>query len=34
VLDDKRALLKSQTAQFMLDQIADIDRRAKIAQRR
>lgn len=34
VLDDKRALLKAQTAQFMLDQIADIDRRAKIAQRR
>lgn len=34
VLDDKRALLKAQTAQFMLDQIADIDRRAKIAKRR
>ncbi|MES1926887.1 cell division protein ZipA [Salinisphaera sp. T31B1] len=34
VLDDKRALLKAQTAQYMLDQIADIDRRAKIAQRR
>lgn len=34
VLDDKRALLNAQTAQFMLDQIADIDRRAKIAQRR
>ena len=34
VLDDKRALLKAQTAQFMLDQIADLDRRAKIAKRR
>jgi len=34
VLDDKRALLKAQTAQYMLDQIADIDRRAKIAKRR
>ena len=34
VLDDKRALLKAQTAQYMLDQIADLDRRARIAQRR
>ena len=34
VLDDKRALLKAQTAQYMLDQIAEIDRRARIAQRR
>jgi len=34
VLDDKRALLKSQTAQYTLDKIADIDRRAKIAKRR
>ncbi|GAB3682565.1 cell division protein ZipA [Salinisphaera aquimarina] len=34
VLDDKRALLKAQTAQYMLDQIADFDRRAKIAKRR
>ena len=34
VLDDKRALLKAQTAQYTLDQIADIDRRAKIAKRR
>ena len=34
VLDDKRALLKAQTAQYMLDQVADIDRRAKIAKRR
>ncbi|WP_423823815.1 cell division protein ZipA [Salinisphaera sp. SPP-AMP-43] len=34
VLDDNRALLKAQTAQYMLDQIADIDRRAQLAQRR
>ncbi|MDA3919999.1 MAG: cell division protein ZipA [Salinisphaera sp.] len=34
VLDDKRALLKVQTAQFMLDEIADIDRRATVAARR
>ncbi|MES1940248.1 cell division protein ZipA [Salinisphaera sp. T5B8] len=34
VLDDKRALLKAQTAQYMLDQVADLDRRAKIAKRR
>lgn len=34
VLDDKRALLKAQTAQFMLDEIADLDRRAAVAARR
>lgn len=34
VLDDKRALLKAQTAQFMLDEIADLDRRAALAARR
>lgn len=34
VLDDKRALLKAQTAQFMLDEIADLDRRATVAARR
>ena len=34
VLDDKRALLKAQTALYMLDKVADIDRRAKIAKRR
>lgn len=34
VLDDNRALLKAQTAQYMLDQIADIDRRARLARRR
>jgi len=30
VLDDKRSLLKAQTAQYMLDQIAEIDRRARL----
>ena len=34
VLDDKRALLKAQTAQFVLDQIAEIDRKARLAKRR
>lgn len=34
VLDDKRALLKAQTAQYMLDQITELDRRARISQRR
>lgn len=34
VLDDKRALLKAQTAQFMLDEIADVDRRVTVAARR
>lgn len=34
VLDDKRALLKAQTAQYMLDQIADIERRARLGRRR
>ncbi|HET7313622.1 cell division protein ZipA [Salinisphaera sp.] len=34
VLDDNRALLKAQTAQYMLDQIADIDRRAQLGRRR
>ncbi|KEZ76994.1 cell division protein ZipA [Salinisphaera hydrothermalis] len=34
VLDDNRALLKAQTAQYMLDQIAEIDRRARLGQRR
>lgn len=34
VLDDKRALLKAQTAQYMLDQIAELDRRARLAARR
>lgn len=34
VLDDNRALLKAQTAQYMLDQIADIERRAQLARRR
>lgn len=34
VLDDNRALLKAQTAQYMLDQIIDIDRRARLARRR
>lgn len=34
VLDDKRALLKAQTAQFMLDEISDLDRRAAVAARR
>jgi len=34
VLDDKRALLKAQTAQYMLDEIADLDRRVAVAARR
>jgi len=34
VLDDKRALLKAQTAQYVLDQIAELDRRARLAARR
>lgn len=34
VLDDNRSLLKTQTAQYMFDQVADIERRAKLAQRR
>ncbi|MGB7758121.1 MAG: cell division protein ZipA, partial [Salinisphaera sp.] len=34
VLDDNRALLKAQTAQYILDQIADIDRRAQLGRRR
>ncbi|RJS92704.1 cell division protein ZipA [Salinisphaera sp. Q1T1-3] len=34
VLDDKRAQLKAQTAQFMLDQISEIDRRARLVSRR
>lgn len=34
VLDDNRSMLKAQTAQYMFDQVADIERRAKLAQRR
>ncbi len=30
VLDDKRSLLKAQTAQYMLDQITELDRRARL----
>src|SRR5699024_12615102 len=30
VLDDKRSLLKKQTAQYMLDQIAEIDRQSRL----
>lgn len=30
VLDDNRSLLKAQSAQYMLDQIAEIDRRARL----
>lgn len=30
VLDDKRSVLKAQTAQYMLDEIAEIDRRARL----
>lgn len=30
VLDDKRSLLKAQTAQYMLDEIAEIDRRSRL----
>lgn len=34
VLDDKRARLKAQTAQYMLDQIVELDRRVELARRR
>lgn len=34
VLDDHRALLKAQTAQYMLEQAAEIDRRAQLSQQR
>jgi cell division protein ZipA len=34
VLDDKRALLKTQTAQYMHDQVAEFDRRVQLASRR
>lgn len=34
VLDDNRSRLKQQTAQYMFDQVADIERRAKLAQQR
>lgn len=34
VLDDKRSLLKPQTAQYMLDEIAELDRRQRLAAHR
>ena len=34
VLDDKRTRLKAQSAQYMLDQIAELDRRARLTHRR
>lgn len=34
VLDDKRSQLKAQTAQYMLDEIAEIDRRARLREAR
>ncbi len=34
VLDDKRSLLKAQTAQYMLDQITELDRRARLREAR
>lgn len=34
VLDDKRSLLKAQTAQFMLDQAAELDRRQRVQAQR
>jgi len=34
VLDDRHAVLKAQTAQYMLDRVAELDRRATLAKRR